>query len=67
MHLNLPVYTGRVPMVREYGCVLCQQYHVRELEPELYEAHLWHQSKHGWRDRPATVAEIFALEMRNGE
>lgn len=64
MHLNPPIYTGCVPMVREYGCVLCQRYHVREIEPELYDAHLYHQSKHGWRERPATIGERFAIEMK---
>lgn len=52
------------PMVHEYGCTVCQAYHVRELDPHLYEAHLHHQSKHGCRERPATIDEIFAIEMK---
>lgn len=56
--------TTAIPTVREYGCTRCQVYHVREVNPELYEAHLYWQSKHGWQERPATVSEIFAMEMR---
>ena len=61
------VHKVELPTVREYGCCLCQKWHVRELEPELYERHLYHQSKHGYGDRAATVAEIFAIEMEKGE
>lgn len=60
----LPKRRQEIPLLHEYGCVLCQRYHARELGPELYEAHLWHQSKHGCRERVATVPEMFALEMR---
>lgn len=63
----IPQRTQQIQMVREYGCVDCQTYHVREIEPELFGAHLHRQSKHGLRERPATVAEQFAMEMRREE
>jgi len=43
-------------LVREYGCVLCQKWH-DEFSP-LYAAHLFRQSKHGWRDRRPTPNEV---------
>lgn len=62
MHVPIRRRTER-PMVREYGCTVCQAWHCRETEPALYEAHLYHQSKHGWRERPATPGEMFVIEM----
>jgi hypothetical protein len=46
--------------VEEYGCVQCQIWHRRGIDPE-YEPHLMRQSKHGPRRRPARLAERFAL------
>lgn len=34
---------------REYGCCLCQQWHAEDRDPVLFDAHLYHQSNHGWR------------------
>jgi hypothetical protein len=56
--------TGQ-PMIREYGCCLCQRagkpyFHRQHLDAE-YEPHLPHQSKHGWSDRIATPNEVLAL------
>jgi hypothetical protein len=62
--MHLPCRTNKVPTVREFGCTRCQAFHVREIDPELYEQHLYFQSKHGWRERPATLGEQFAIEMR---
>ena len=50
-------------IVTEYGCTLCQKYHVKEIDPVLYKDHLFFQSKHGYHTRPATVGERFALAM----
>jgi hypothetical protein len=41
--------------IREYGCTICQRWHAAD-DP-LYERHLMHQSKHGWRERPLTDQE----------
>ena len=50
-------------LVTTYGCVLCQKWHVKGIDTE-YDAHLHRQGKHqGPRERPATPAEIFRLEM----
>lgn len=51
------------PLIREYGCHICQAYHRAELDPDLYEDHLYHQSKHGSSDRLATAEEIQMLEL----
>lgn len=51
--------TGQ-PLVREYGCTICQRYHRETLDPE-YQPHLFHQSKHGYYDRNATPNEVLAL------
>lgn len=48
--------------VEEYGCVRCQKYHVKGIDPE-YADHLMCQSKHGPYTRRATPAEVVALEM----
>ena len=45
-------------LVREYGCTICQQWHIQGLDP-LYDDHLMLQSKHGWRERPPRPAEVF--------
>jgi hypothetical protein len=52
-------YTGQ-PLVREYGCVRCQKWHRRGIDPE-YEPHLYYQSKHGWHERVATPNEVLAM------
>lgn len=53
---------GRV-WIREYGCALCQCYHVQGIDP-LYDLHLHRQAKHHEpRDRVARAGEIFALEL----
>ncbi len=48
------------PLIREYGCTLCQRHHRETLDPE-YARHLHRQSKHGPRDRVATPNEALAL------
>lgn len=48
------------PLVREYGCVLCQVNHREGIDAE-YADHLYHQSKHGWHERIATPNEVLAL------
>lgn len=54
-------WTGAV-IVREYGCTKCQRYHREGIDAE-YRPHLPHQSKHGWRERRATMGERFALDV----
>ena len=55
-------YIGPTP-ITEYGCVLCQKYHRKGLDPE-YEAHLYHQSKHGVSERkPNGAAEEFVAHL----
>src|ERR1051325_7437985 len=39
-----------IPTITEYGCTLCQRYHVQGRDP-LYQQHLAWQSKHGLRSR----------------
>jgi len=63
-------YIGPTP-ITEYGCVLCQKYHRKGLDSE-YEAHLYHQSKHGVRTRAPQgieeefIANILAEEKKAG-
>lgn len=53
-------------LLTEYGCVLCQKWHRKGIDPE-YQPHLMRQSKHGPRSRVATAAETFLLELRRAE
>lgn len=62
--MHIPARDNTPTMVHEYGCTACQTFHVHEMDPELYKSHLLHQSKHGCRERPATIDEIFAIEMK---
>lgn len=43
--------------IREYGCVKCQKYHRRGID-DLYEPHLFFQSKHGWSERKPSANEV---------
>lgn len=57
------------PLVREYGCKLCQDkglpyFHREELEPDLYHDHILFQGRNqGPADRPATPEETRMLAM----
>ena len=56
------MYIGPTP-ITEYGCVKCQKYHRMGLDAE-YEDHIYHQSKHGVRERaPRGIAEEFVAHM----
>ena len=37
--------------IKYYGCVKCQKQHWQDIEPELYQEHLYWQSKHGIQDK----------------
>lgn len=50
----------RPVLIREYGCTACQAWHRRGIDP-MYDPRLYWQSKHGWRDRVATAAEMAEL------
>jgi hypothetical protein len=55
-------YIGSTP-ITEYGCTLCQRYHRLGMDEE-YEAHLYHQSKHGVITRgPIGPRETFVAQM----
>lgn len=49
--------------LRAYGCVRCQRWHYEG--DELFEPHIWHQSKHGFKRLPASeVADLKELRHR---
>lgn len=48
-------------IINYYGCVKCQDWHYKELTPNLYQKHLYFQEKHGTKELTFTDHETKAL------
>lgn len=54
-------------VVRYYGCVKCQKQHWQDIEPELFNKHIFYQSKHGIEERlfsEDTNANVYIQSIR---
>jgi hypothetical protein len=43
--------------VNYYGCVQCQQCHLEDTEPDIYNLHFMRQDKHGVKELYETMDE----------
>jgi hypothetical protein len=49
--------TATMRPVNYYGCVQCDECHFEDTEPEIYNEHILHQSKHGIQQLCETMYE----------